>query len=173
MGLDMPEEFHSSGGLYVLKDQITTPDTLVAKMAFSKVPVLWQHRMWGNGDVMTEFKTGVFFYGDKGTIVGQDGKLAVFGIGKEAKREDISLSSAAMQENHVGNFITAVKNKDKSNLMCTPEDAFKSTATVQLAMISYYTGTTVRWDQTKNEIIGNTEASKLLKREYREKYRHP
>lgn len=173
MELDMPEEFHSSGGLYVLKDQITTPDTLVAKMAFSKVPVLWQHRMWGNGDVMTEFKTGVFFYGDKGTIVGQDGKLAVFGIGKEAKREDISLSSAAMQENHVGNFITAVKNKDKSNLMCTPEDAFKSTATVQLAMISYYTGTTVRWDQTKNEIIGNTEASKLLKREYREKYRHP
>lgn len=173
MGLDMPEEFHSSGGLYVLKDQITTPDTLVAKMAFSKVPVLWQHRMWGNGDVMTEFKTGVFFYGDKGTIVGQDGKLAVFGIGKEAKREDISLSSAAMQENHVGNFITAVKNKDKSNLMCTPEDAFKSTATVQLAMISYYTGTTVRWDQSKNEIIGNPEASKLLKREYREKYRHP
>lgn len=173
MGLDMPEEFHSSGGLYVLKDQITTPDTLVSKMAFSKVPVIWQHRMWGNGDVMTEFKTGVFFYGDKGTIVGQDGKLAVFGIGKEAKREDITLSSAAMQDNHVGNFITAVKNKDKSILMCTPEDAFKSTATVQLAMISYYTGTTVRWDQSSNEIIGNPEASKLLKREYREKYRHP
>ena len=173
MGLDMPEEFHSSGGLYVLKDQITTPDTLVAKMAFSKVPVLWQHRMWGNGDVMTEFKTGVFFYGDKGTIVGQDGKLAVFGIGKEAKREDITLSSAAMQENHVGNFITAVKNNDKSILKCTPEDAFKSTATVQLAMISYYTGATVKWDQSRNEIIGNPEASKLLKREYREKYRHP
>jgi predicted dehydrogenase len=173
MGLEMPEEFHSSGGLYVLKDQITTPDTLVAKMSFSKVPVLWQHRMWGNGDVMTEFKTGVFFYGDKGTIVGQDGRLAIFGIGKEAKREDISLSSAAMQENHVGNFISAVKNKDKSILMCTPEDAFKSTATVQLAMISYYTGTTVKWDQSRNEIIGNPEASKLLKREYREKYRHP
>jgi predicted dehydrogenase len=173
MGLDMPDELISSGGLYVLKDQITTPDTLFAKMAFSKVPVLWQHRMWGNGDVTTEFKTGVFFYGDKGTIVGQDGKLAIFGIGKEAKREDISLSSAAMQDNHVANFITAVRNRDKSILESKPEDAFKSTATVQLAMISYYTGTTVRWDQKKNEIIGNPEASKLLRREYREKYRHP
>jgi predicted transposase YbfD/YdcC len=40
-------------------------------------------------------------------------------------------------------------------------------------MISYYTGATVKWDQSRNEIIGNPEASKLLKREYREKYRHP
>lgn len=100
-------------------------------------------------------------------------KLSVFGVGKGAKREDITLSSAAMQDNHVANFITAVKNRDKSILESKPEDAFKSTATVQLAMISYYTGTTVRWDQKKNEIIGNPEASKLLRREYRGKYRHP
>ncbi len=101
MELDMPEEFHSSGGLYVLKDQITTPDTLIAKMAFKDMPVMWQHRMWGNGDVRSEFKTGVFFYGDKGTMVCQDSKLVVFNMGKEAKREDISLPSPAMQDDHV------------------------------------------------------------------------
>ena len=173
IGLDMPEEFHSSGGLYVLKDQITTPDTLFAKMSFKNMPLMWEHRMWGNGDVQSEFKTGVFFYGDKGTIVCQDSKLVVFGIGKEAKREDIPMPSPAMQDNHVANFITAVRNKDKTIINCTPEDAFKSSATVQLAMISYYTGTTVKWDPQKKEIIGNPEASKLLKREYREEYRHP
>mgnify|MGYP005620087591 CR=1 FL=1 len=142
-------------------------------MSFKNMPVMWEHRMWGNGDVQSEFKTGVFFYGDKGTIVCQDSKLVVFEIGKEAKREDIPMPSPAMQDNHVANFITAVRNKDKTIINCTPEDAFKSSATVQLAMISYYTGTTVKWDLRKNEIIGNPEASKLLKREYREKYRHP
>jgi len=40
-------------------------------------------------------------------------------------------------------------------------------------MISYYTGSVVKWDQEKKEIIGNPEASKLLKREYRGKCIHP
>jgi len=73
----------------------------------------------------------------------------------------------------VRNFLDAVRAQNKNLVSCTPEDAFKSTATVQLAMISYYTDSVVRWDQTKNEIINNPEASKLLKREYRGKYVHP
>jgi hypothetical protein len=56
---------------------------------------------------------------------------------------------------------------------CTPEDAFKSTAAVQLAMISYNTAYLVKWDQKKKEIIGNPETSALLLREYRGKYKHP
>jgi hypothetical protein len=40
-------------------------------------------------------------------------------------------------------------------------------------MISYNTGSIVKWDQEKNEIMGNPEASALLKREYRGKYVHP
>lgn len=78
-----------------------------------------------------------------------------------------------MQEKHVGNFLNAVKNKNKSLIDCPPEDAFQSTATVQLAMISYYTGSLVKWDQTKNEIVDNKAASVLLKRDYRGKYKHP
>jgi len=40
-GEDMPDEFNATGGLYVLKDRITTPDTLTATMAFEKAPVVW------------------------------------------------------------------------------------------------------------------------------------
>ena len=71
------------------------------------------------------------------------------------------------------NFLDAVKTRNKKLISCTPEDAFQSTATVQLAMISYYTGSQVKWDFQKKEITGNTEASRLLKREYRGKYQHP
>ncbi len=173
MNESMPTEFHSSGGIYVLTDQITTPDTLTAKLAFNKVPVMWQHRMWGNGDVMREFNNAVFFYGDKGTLVAQDAKVVIFNPGKDAKREDMPFPASSMQENHVENFLKAVRNQDRNLINCTPEDAFMSSATVQLAMISYYTGSTVKWDMEKKEIIGNPEASKLLSREYRAKYKHP
>ena len=103
----------------------------------------------------------------------EDSRLVIFDAGKDGKREDLSVPSESMQENHVKNFLEAVRAKDKKLISCTPEDAFKSTATVQLAMISYYTGSLVRWDFQKKEITGNPDAAKLLKRDYRGKYRHP
>lgn len=173
MDEDMPVEFYSAGGINVLKGQITTPDTLTATMNFRKAPVIWQHRLWGNGDVNSEFNNGIFFYGEGGTIFADDSRVVVYPAGKGAKVDEIKIATPRMQESHVENFLAAVKNKDKILITCTPEDAFKSTATVQLAMISYYTGSAVKWDDTKLEITGNQPASALLKREYRGKYRHP
>jgi predicted dehydrogenase len=173
LGEEMPERIFCTGGIYVLKDRITTPDTLTASMSFKKTPVVWQHRLWGNGDVNGEFNNGIFFYGSKGTLFAEDSKLVIFPGGENAKREDLAIVTEMMQEDHVGNFLAAVRNKDNKLISCTPEDAFKSTATVQLAMISYYTGSVVKWDQTKKEIIGNPEASALLKREYRGNHKHP
>jgi predicted dehydrogenase len=172
MDEEMPEEFFATGGIYVLKDQITTPDTLTATMNFRKAPVVWQHRLWGNGDASAEFSNGIYFHGDKGTLFAQDSKVVIFPAGKDSKREDMDIPTPQMQEDHVANFLQAVRNKDKGMISCDPEDAFKSTATVQLAMIAYYSGSIVKWDQKKHEIIDNSEASAQLKRKYR-KYEHP
>lgn len=173
MDEDMPTEFFTEGGINVLKDKITTPDTLTANMAFRKAPVIWQHRLWGNGDVSSGFNNGIFFYGESGTIFAEDSKVIVFPVGKNAQKEELSIPTPAMQDNHVTNFLNAVRTKDKNLISCTPGDAFKSTATVQLAMISYNTGSVVKWDEAKGEIIDNPKAAALLKREYRGKYVHP
>ncbi len=173
MGEGMPEDIYSTGGIFYLKDQITTPDTLTVKFGFRKVPVIWQHRLWGNGDVTPEFNNGIFFYGDRGTLFAEDSNVVFFPTGMGAKREDILIPTPLMQENHVENFLKAVRNKDRNLITCTPEDAFQSTATVQLAMISYNTGTIVRWDNQNKQIVDNPGASALLKRAYRGKYVHP
>jgi predicted dehydrogenase len=169
----MPEGFYTTGGLFEFKGKITTPDVLTANMTFKKAPVLWQHRFWGTGDVNREFNNGIFFYGEMATIFASDSKVSIFLPGKDVKREDILFPAELIQETHVGNFLKAVRNKDKKLITCTPEDAFKSTATVQLAMISYYTGSFVKWNEQTNEIIGNPAASALLKRDYRGDYIHP
>ncbi|HSL85739.1 MAG TPA: Gfo/Idh/MocA family oxidoreductase, partial [Bacteroidales bacterium] len=173
MGEGMPQEFHTTGGIFVMKDQITSPDTLTAHMAFRKAPVIWQHRLWGNGDVTREFNNGIFFYGDKGTLFAEDNKVVVFPTGRNAQREDISIPTPMMQDNHVINFLDAVRQKDRNLISCDPEDAFRSTATVQLATIAYNTGSVVKWDEQKKEVIRNPAATALLKREYRGKYIHP
>jgi hypothetical protein len=66
-----------------------------------------------------------------------------------------------------------MRTRDKNTIAATIEDAFMSTATVQLAMIAYTTGSAIKWDLQKSEITGNPDATRLLSREYRDKYIHP
>jgi hypothetical protein len=169
----MPSEFFSSGGIYAMKNQITTPDTLTAGMAFGKAPVIWQHRLWGTGDIKFDLNNGIFFYGEKGTLFAEDSRVRFFPAGKEGQPEDLSIPTELMQEKHVENFLNAVKKKDRNLISCKPDDAFLSTTTVQLAMISYYTGTLVKWDEVAGKIKENPAATGLLKREYRGNYIHP
>lgn len=173
MGEGIPEEFYTRGGIFELKNKITTPDTLTSEMTFSKAPVVWQHRLWGAGDLNPEFNNGIFFHGDKASLFAEDSKIVIFMAGKGGAREDYAIPTEMMQEKQVENFLNAVRQKDKSLISCTTEDAFQSTAAVQLAMISYYTGSVVKWDQKNKKITGNPEASGLLKRDYRGKYIHP
>jgi len=146
---------------------------LASFMTFPKFQLVWQHRLWGTGDVTREFNNGIFFHGEKGSLFAEDSKVTVFPAGKDAQKEVLSISTPMTQEKHVENFLNAVRKKDRKLITCTPDDAFKSTATVQLAMISYYSGSVVKWDPIKKEISGNPEASKLLRREYRGNLQHP
>jgi hypothetical protein len=68
-------------------------------------------------------------------------------------------------------FLDAVRTRKPPS--CGPEEGFLSTAAVKLAMISCDTGTKVIWDAASEQIVGNPQASSLLKRDYRPPYRHP
>ena len=169
----MPKRFNSKGGLIVLKDKITTPDTLTVNMEFDEFPLTWQHRLWGSGGVNPDFNNGIFFYGEKATLFASDRKIVIMPAGRNQEQEVIDIPGADMGVAHMANFIDAVKKKDKNLLSCPIEEAFQSTSTVQLAMISYYTNSQVDWDQEHLKIVSNPQASELLEREYRSKYKRP
>jgi len=173
MDFDMPESFQSKGALEVLHGKITTPDTLHAIMNFENCSVIWRHRLWGTGDLNTQFNNGVFFYGEEATIFAADQKVVIQHKGKDKKQEFLEIPTQGMQDKHVASFLEAVKAKDKNLISCEIEDAYKSTATVQLAMASYYTDSEVKWDGGNNSIIDNDEASSLLARPYRGNYARP
>jgi hypothetical protein len=42
-----------------------------------------------------------------------------------------------------------------------------------LGMLSYKAGRSIQWDPDKEQIIGDAEASKLLRREYRGEWKYP
>ena len=173
MDFNMPTSFQSNGALEVLDGKITTPDTLNATMNFEGCPVVWQHRLWGTGGLNKQYNNGVFFYGEDATIFAADRKVIIMPNGKDKEQEVMDIPTQGMQENHVADFLNAVKAKNKELISCAIEDAFQSTATVQLAMASYYIDSEVQWDMDKNEIMNNKTASKLLARPYRGNYKRP
>ncbi|MBK8505878.1 MAG: Gfo/Idh/MocA family oxidoreductase [Saprospiraceae bacterium] len=173
LDLDMPHTFRSHGGLFKLKGKITTPDTLDAHMYFDKHTLKWQHRLWGTGELNKKFNNGIFFYGDKATVFGSDNKMIVMSNAKDAEMEEFDITTPDIGARHMGEFLRAVKANDPKLIGCPIEDAFRSTAMVQLATIAYNTKSEINWDLKKHQIIGNKTASAQLARPYRGGYKRP
>ena len=168
----MPRSLQATGGLYYFKNQITTPDILTAHFEFERCPVVWRHRIWGAVEFAPEVNNGIFFFGEKETIFVTDDKWIIIPAGKENEKKVMKpQDSGDIAVKHISNFLEAVRTRKPP--ICSPEDAFRSTATVQLATIAYHTGSKIIWDEKTEQIVGHPEAAKRLKREYREPWKHP
>ncbi|MGE5610389.1 MAG: Gfo/Idh/MocA family protein [Bacillota bacterium] len=170
LGESTPRTVQASGGIYYFKDKITTPDVLTASFDFAKCPVTWRHRIWGAEEYTPAISNGIFFYGDKETVFVTDDRWVVIprGKGKDRKVNQAGTDAGTL---HMADFLKAVRTRQQPG--CTIEDAYRSTATVKLAMIAYETGAKITWDEKAEQIVGNPEAAKLLKREYRSPWQHP
>ncbi|TWU34336.1 Gfo/Idh/MocA family protein [Novipirellula artificiosorum] len=170
LGLSMPKQINASGGLYQYAGSITTPDTMTVNFEFDELPVVWRHRLWGATEYDADTTNGVFLYGEKATIFVADQRWVVIPKGKSAPRE-VNEVKSDMGTLQMANFLAAVRGEEE--LACPIIEAFKSTAMVQLGMIAYESNSVVRWDEASEQIVNNEAAAKLLKREYREPWKHP
>jgi predicted dehydrogenase len=166
----MPQSIQATGGIYYLKDKITTPDILNVHFDFKTCPVIWRHRLWGAREYTPQVSNGIFFYGEKGTVFLTDRRW--ISIANEEGSEPVvheSRSDAGLLM--MKEFLQAVKTRKQPT--CKPEDGFNSTSTVQLAMIALEAGQKINWDHDAREIVDNPKAAKLLKRDYRSPWIHP
>jgi predicted dehydrogenase len=170
LGEGMPQTVTAAGGLYYLKDKITTPDVLTAHFEFAACPLTWRHRIWGAEEYTPELSNGLFFYGEKETIFVTDDRWESIprGKGKERAVHEARTDSGQL---HMEDFLSAVRARRPPG--CLIEDAYASTTAVKLAMIAYDTGAKITWDASKEEIVSNPVAAKLLRREYRKPWKHP
>lgn len=170
LGEGMPTSVTAAGGLYAMRDKITTPDVLAAHFEFPTCPLTWRHRIWGAEEYTPEVSNGIFFYGEKETIFVTDERWEIIprGKGKERQVQSEKADSGAL---HMTEFLSAVRTRQKPG--CSVEDAYVSTSAVKLAMIAYETGAKINWDSAREHIVGHTEADKLLQRDYRKPWVHP
>ena len=170
-----PHTIFSNGGRFVKKDNTNSPDTQTACYSFENFTVTWEHRFYGDNP---QEKTGLgtYFYGTKGVfhLGWQDGWTYY-----PANRNDQVIHEDCVFNNkdkenikeNFANFLDSIKNNRKS--ASDIERGYRATCMSLLAMISLKTGRSLKWDQAKSEIIGDPDASKFLRREYRAPWKYP
>ena len=111
---------------------------------------------------------GTIFYGSNGylTVSEEDeSKYASF-VGREQKPGPAEHIVA----NHWANFIDVVRSRKMEDLNAPIEEGAISTTLVHLANISYRVGRTLHFDAAQYACVGDSEANKMFRREYRKPF---
>jgi predicted dehydrogenase len=192
--LGWPNRISSTGGIYVQKEgKSNISDTQTALFEYDGLNCVWQHRSWGT-PANPQYPWSLTIYGDKGTLFASTMQYDFVPLGegaegrkihkdvvyeKEKYPEDlteptepkIELNAAPATRLHMKDFLAAIEKNSRP--IADIEEGHISTASCILANISMKVGRPVVYDPKKREIVGDAEATALLKREYRAPYVHP
>ncbi len=95
------------------------------------------------------------------------------GKDKPTVHEDAKFSGPDQQnlKELFANFLESIEQKKRP--VCDIEIGHRSTNLALLGMLSMKLGRSVAWDGAKEEIPGDAEANKLLRRDYRGEWKYP
>lgn len=186
-----PKAVSSSGGRFALEDNGETPDTQDALFEYPGFTASWSHREANGGRRFPV--AGLEFCGTKGSLViNRSGfevlpdmkvdpanNIPVFkghpvgGPQRDAAKPEPWIqamkeagSGAQQFDLHVRNFLDCIKTRQKP--IADVEDGHFTATACHLANISLRVGRKIQWDANTEKIIGDTQASTMLVRPYRQ-----
>jgi predicted dehydrogenase len=179
-----PRTIYSTGGRPIKGPPVLTkeeqtsdaPDHQVAVFEFENFTVSWEHRQFAGNNAERGENVGCYFYGTEGTFhMGWQNGWTFYPLdeNKPVIHEDSRLHEPDRQnipELWV-DFLSAIKTGKRP--VSDIEQVHRSTNMSLLGMLSYKLGRSIKWDGEKEIIIGDAEANKLLRRDYRKPWVYP
>ncbi len=178
-----PKKIFSSGGRPISgpavlhpKEQTTdAPESQIAVFEFESFTATWEHRKFA-GSGPEKHSVGCYFYGTKGTFhmgwrdgwtfYPSDSKQAV--VHQDAQHQEPDGHSIKLLWS---DFIDAIESGKRPT--CDIEIGHLATNMSLLGMVSYKLGRSIQWDGANEKIIGDDDANRLLRREYRGPWKYP
>ena len=182
-----PKTVYSTGGRPIAgppindgKQQTTeAPDHQIAAFEFESFSVNWEHRRFGGNNAEKTLPgqaVGCYFYGTAGTFhMGWLDGWTFYPVGRDKTplHQDPQLNQPDAQniKELWADFLECIASGKRP--VCDIEIGHRSTSMSLLGMLSLRLGRSVRWDGQKEQIVGDPEANKLLRREYRGPWKYP
>ncbi len=163
----LPSKIYSTGGRYGYKDQAETPNTQ---------NVTWRYP---DGVEMVAELRGLYtsesmswdFFGTKGHLHISSDKDYKLTFGRNKQPEPVV--APQVEANHYSNFTDAIRTRDRSKQNAEINETHLSTAFCHLGNIAYRLGRELTFDASVNTFVGDSDADRLLTREFRKPYEVP
>jgi len=171
-GLDvgLPSKVSSMGGMYLFDDQKEVPNVINTTFDFPDAGPRGKMLVFDTRPWMTNLEegadVGAIFYGSEGYMVIDSYTRYKTFMGKE--REPGPTNNAG--GDHYGNFIEAVRNRDRSLLTAEIEEGHLSSALCHIGLVSTRVGRSLEFDPETERFVGDDEANRYIAREYREPF---
>ncbi|MCW5978605.1 MAG: Gfo/Idh/MocA family oxidoreductase [Bryobacteraceae bacterium] len=170
----LPKRVSSTGGKFVHKDDQETPNTQFASFDYGDCQITCDVRGLmtpGEGDVRRgDHFVGNIFFGSEGFMTLDSAGFRVY-KGYERQLTMSEKPDRGGEDNpHIANFLSACRSRNYRELTADIEIGVTSVALVHFANISYRVGRSLVIDQDNWDIAGDSEARRLLTRDYRAPY---
>ncbi|HAM74006.1 MAG TPA: oxidoreductase [Verrucomicrobiales bacterium] len=182
-GGELPKRVFCAGGRPIRGASVLTPreqtsdapDHQVATYEFEKFTCIWEHRQFGD-NTNEKHRVGAYFYGTKGVLhIGwRDGwTFYPSGDGTKGQHEESRLQEPDGHNIKLlwDDFLEAIDQRRAP--VAGIEQAHRSNILPLLGMISWRVGRSIQWDGTREQIVGDPDAAKLLSRPYRAPWTYP
>jgi predicted dehydrogenase len=170
LDLKGPRSVSAVGGRLFLNDPTETPDTLEAVLEYPNMVFMFSFRP----TPLTGFEhighLGCLFEGTEASLVTNYETHEVWAKG--AKVEDFPRPDPSIPDSpgHLREFLDAIKTRNLDTT-CNVRYGHRVTKLGLLSNIAFRTGRRIYWDDDRERILNDSEASKYLSRKFRKPYK--
>ncbi len=172
LGVDtLPAKVSAIGGKYFFHDDQQYPDTATCIWDFPAADdsgprrqLVFEMRLWSK-NYPYNCDSGVEYFGTKGRMMlSKRGKLLIVDENNKTIRQE--KANDQLGWGHYDNFVAAIRDGSRPN--ADIEEGHRSVGLIHLANIAIRVGRSLDFDPAAEQIIGDSEASQLLTRTYRQ-----
>jgi predicted dehydrogenase len=176
LGLGYPSVTCSTGGRFAIRDAGDAPDTQEVVWQYPGFTMTWMMSLTNSfafdfGRGPRTRRLGIYFHGINGTLFCDYGKLEVVPEGDLLKDSTAPPKSLPHSPGHEREWLDCIKSRAVPS--CSPEYHCKVDVPLVLANLSLRLGRSIRFDPGTETIVGDAEAARLSKPEYRSPWKFP
>jgi len=170
-----PKKVSSTGAKWIRKDNADAPDTQVVHFEFDSFTAVWEHRRYAANNA-EKHPLGAYFYGTAGTLhIGWRDGTTFYPANSDKEPTNVPPQLHQPDRQNIpelwDDFLKCIKSGERP--VCDIEIGHRSTSMSLLGMLSMKLGRSIQWDGEKEQVVGDEEANRMLRREYRQPWQYP
>ena len=174
--LGHPTTTSCSGGRFAIRDAGDAPDTQEVLWEYPGMTMAWSMSAvssfgfdFGRGSLSR--RLGIYFHGVDGTLFTDYGKHEVVSEGDRMQDAAPPEKSIPASPGHEREWLDCLRSREQPS--CNVSYHYRMDVAIALANLSMKVGRTLHFDPRTEEIVGDNQAARLAKPEYRDPWKFP